>query len=171
MLFARCISSFIQLHRCMIQSENQQAPLLHASQSFKVLVECPIATVLFTNEPDQSISKYSSILVPASIKVRRRTPVFCFRCVAFTLFSSSYNFRWNNNGGLTKKVRNRTTCGLGSHRISRIVLLIPTSSGLRPRWDRCPLSCDYSETRMTRSCRTSPLSFVIRMNSFANMQN
>jgi len=29
-------------------TENQQAPLLHASQSFKVLVDCPIATVLFT---------------------------------------------------------------------------------------------------------------------------
>jgi len=50
-------------------SENQQAPLLRASQSFKVLVGSPIATVLFMNEPDQSISKYSSILVPASIKL------------------------------------------------------------------------------------------------------
>lgn len=51
------------------QNENPNSPLVPASQSFKVLVECPIATVLFTNEPDQSMSKYSSVLVPASIKV------------------------------------------------------------------------------------------------------
>ncbi|KAF8309342.1 hypothetical protein DL93DRAFT_2085770 [Clavulina sp. PMI_390] len=51
------------------ENEPQNVTLVPSSQSFKVLVECPIATVLFTNEPDQSMSKYSTMLVPASIKL------------------------------------------------------------------------------------------------------
>ena len=67
------------------------------------------------SSPDQSISKYSSILVPASIKIRRRSRDF------FSDVTNSRSFPAPTTPG-------GTTCGSGSHRISRIVLLILTSS-------------------------------------------
>ena len=69
-----------------MESENQQAPLLRASQSFKVLVECPIATVLFTNELDQSISKYSSILVLLASKYGNAPTFSALMCHIYALF-------------------------------------------------------------------------------------